>query len=117
LACIYPAAVGFDLDRVNLDHEPKSIPQVYSRNKKVEILYTRGILLVVAPEEVDQLISDLAAWCNAEYGRQTEIAEKLGVSKQLVSHWINKRKTPSLESFFKIREFLQKQKSGRKKAS
>jgi transcriptional regulator with XRE-family HTH domain len=68
----------------------------------------------VVPKDVNQLIEDLTAWCNAEYGRQAELAKKLGVSKQFVSHWINRRKTPSLYNFFKIRGFLQKQK-GRQK--
>jgi transcriptional regulator with XRE-family HTH domain len=40
-----------------------------------------------APEELEKLITELTAWCEAKYGRQTELADRLGVSKQLVANW------------------------------
>jgi hypothetical protein len=38
------------------------------------------------PEEVEKLITELTAWCEAKYGRQTELADRLGVSRQLVAN-------------------------------
>jgi hypothetical protein len=45
--------------------------------------YSYGILLLMPPEELDKLMADLRAWCDAQYGRQAEFAAALGVSKQL----------------------------------
>jgi hypothetical protein len=33
-------------------------------------------------------VRELTAWCGAKYGRQTLLADKLGVSKQLVTNWL-----------------------------
>ena len=66
-------------------------------------------------EEREQLIADLAEWCGAEYGRQTEIANKLGVSKQLVSNWITGRRFPSLKNGLALQAFLQEQGKRRRK--
>jgi hypothetical protein len=38
------------------------------------------------PEEVEKLIAEMAAWCEAVHGRQTELADRLGVSH--VVNWI-----------------------------
>jgi hypothetical protein len=62
------------------------------------------------PEELDRLIAELDAWCTSKYGRQTEIADHLGVSKQLVANWLARRRTPTLRHYFAIRTFLDKQK-------
>jgi DNA-binding transcriptional regulator YdaS (Cro superfamily) len=56
------------------------------------------------PEE--KLLADLETWARAKYGRPAFLARKLGVSKQLVSHWITRRRTPSLHYGFAIQEFL-----------
>jgi transcriptional regulator with XRE-family HTH domain len=69
----------------------------------------------VAPQEVDKLISGLTAWCRAQHGRQREIAAMLGVSEQLVSNWLARRKTPTLQHGLQIQEFLNKQRKSRKK--
>jgi DNA-binding transcriptional regulator YdaS (Cro superfamily) len=56
------------------------------------------------PEEV--LIRDLQAWACAKYGRRALLARKLGVSKQLVSFWITRKRTPTLHHGFAIQSFL-----------
>jgi transcriptional regulator with XRE-family HTH domain len=61
------------------------------------------------PEEVEKLIAELTAWCGAKYGRQTELADKLGVSKQLVANWLAGRRTPTLKHFFAIQAILREQ--------
>lgn len=68
-----------------------------------------GYALAVPPKEYDELIQELTLWCEAQHGRQQEIADEFKVSKQLVSHWLTKRRVPNLENFFKLKAFLAKQ--------
>jgi transcriptional regulator with XRE-family HTH domain len=67
-------------------------------------------------DELKQKLNELSALCGI-HGRQKQIAREMGVSEQALSNWLNGSRSPSLESFFKIRDFLQKQKTGRKKSS
>ena len=60
------------------------------------------------------LVDELQNWCREKYGRNTEAAEALGVSRQLLSDWFAGRTVPSLVTGFKIQEFL-KMKRRRKK--
>ena len=69
----------------------------------------------VAPQQVDKLISELTTWCRAEHGRQRELAAMLGVSEQLVSNWLARRKTPTLQHGLQIQDLLRKQRKSRKK--
>jgi predicted XRE-type DNA-binding protein len=41
--------------------------------------------------EVEALINELQDWCKEKYGRNSEIAQMLGVSRQLVSDWFSGR--------------------------
>ena len=54
---------------------------------------------------------ELTARCGAKYGRQTQLAHKLGVSKQLVT---NSGRALTLEHYFANREFLEDQKRRKK---
>ena len=54
----------------------------------------------------EKLLSDLRTWARAEYGRPALLARKLGVSRQLVSHWITGRRTPTLHHGLAIQAFL-----------
>jgi transcriptional regulator with XRE-family HTH domain len=65
-----------------------------------------GYSFSMPPEELDKLMADLRAWCDARYGRQAELAAELGVSKQLVTNWLAGRRKPTLKHFFEIRRFL-----------
>ena len=56
--------------------------------------------------EIDRVLSELREWCKAEYGRQAEVARTLGVPRQAVYDWINKRKMPSLTMWIRIQSFL-----------
>jgi hypothetical protein len=69
----------------------------------------------MAPQEVDKLISELTTWCRGQHGRQRELAAMLGVSEQLVSNWLARRKTPTLQHGLQIQEFLKKRRKSRKK--
>jgi hypothetical protein len=59
------------------------------------------------PEE--KLICDLQAWARAKYGRRAFLARKLGVSKQLVSLWITRKRTPRLHHGFALQSFLKEE--------
>jgi DNA-binding transcriptional regulator YiaG len=59
------------------------------------------------PEEI--LIRDLQAWARAKYGRRALLARKLGVSKQLVSAWITRRRMPTLHHGFALQSFLKEE--------
>lgn len=66
-------------------------------------------------DPVEKLITDLQAWARAEHGRPALLARKLGVSKQLVSHWITRRRTPTLHDGFAIQAFLKEAIRAKKK--
>jgi transcriptional regulator with XRE-family HTH domain len=59
--------------------------------------------------EVESLIAELRAWCKAKHGRNAQIAEMLGVSRQLVSDWLSGNATPTLGAGLKLQAFLKKQ--------
>jgi transcriptional regulator with XRE-family HTH domain len=59
-------------------------------------------------KESEQLLTELKAWANAEYGRRAELARMLGVSRQLVSEWFAGRATPTWDNGMRIEELLRK---------
>jgi DNA-binding transcriptional regulator YiaG len=64
---------------------------------------------LMPPEELDALMAELKAWCKDKHGRQRELAGELGVTEQVLSNWIARRKKPSLENYLKLHAFLRKQ--------
>jgi hypothetical protein len=58
---------------------------------------------------MDKVLNDLTEWCGAEFGRQRMLAKELGVSEQVVSHWIYRRRTPRLKHWLRLQEFLKRQ--------
>jgi DNA-binding transcriptional regulator YiaG len=83
--------------------------------KSFENLFSLWESLSMAAQELDSLISELTSWCKAKHGRQRELAAMLGVSEQLVSNWLARRKTPTLQHGLQIQEFLKRRGKGRKK--
>jgi transcriptional regulator with XRE-family HTH domain len=71
-------------------------------------------MTLMPPEELDALMAELKAWCKAKHGRQKDLAEKIGVSEDTISHWIARRKKPGLEKYFELRAFLKQQRKPRK---
>jgi transcriptional regulator with XRE-family HTH domain len=57
---------------------------------------------VIARNALPLTLADL---CRV-HGRQKEIAYETGVSEQVLSNWLNRSQSPSLESYFKIRDIL-----------
>lgn len=69
---------------------------------------------VMPPEEFDALMAKLRAWCKGKHGRQKALAEELGITEQLLSNWIAKRKTPGLENYLRLQSFLKKERRRRR---
>jgi transcriptional regulator with XRE-family HTH domain len=57
-------------------------------------------------QEIDALKTELKAWCKGKYERQRYLAQKLGISERLLSNWIARRKTPSLQKCLTLQAFL-----------
>jgi hypothetical protein len=88
----------------------KSIHKGNSFKKRLELFLSWLDTLPMPPEEVEKLMAELSAWCEAKYGRQSELADKLGVSKQLVANWLAGRRALTLKHYFAIQGFLKDQK-------
>lgn len=69
------------------------------------------------PKESERLLAELQAWCDQKHGRRVEIARMLDVSPQLVTDWIKRRRTPTLDDGLKIMAFLKKQRRSGKPPS
>jgi transcriptional regulator with XRE-family HTH domain len=51
----------------------------------------------------------LYAWCDAVYGRRSELARVAGVSRQAITKWFAGRKQPTAEQILAVQEFIQNQ--------
>jgi transcriptional regulator with XRE-family HTH domain len=56
-------------------------------------------------DELKKLMRELEDLCRI-HGQQKQIAHAIGVSEQVLSNWIHGSRSPSLDSYFKIREYL-----------
>jgi hypothetical protein len=64
-------------------------------------------------KRLKRLLAEARAWCKLVRGRQSELAEFLGVSRHAVSAWFAKdpKKQPTAEQALAITEFLKKQRN------
>lgn len=67
------------------------------------------------PADLEKLMTDLKAWCDAERGRKSVLAEELGVSRQQVTNLLARRRKLTLHQFFAIQAFLKSQNAGKHK--
>jgi DNA-binding transcriptional regulator YdaS (Cro superfamily) len=58
---------------------------------------------------MERLLDSLKAWCSQKYGRQTEVAEILGVTPQSVNDWFGGRKQLTGEQVLAVQQFLGRQ--------
>jgi predicted transcriptional regulator len=63
------------------------------------------------PPRTDELLAGVKVWCARKRGRQTELANILGVQRSAVTNWFAGRKTPTLEQGLAIQEFLESEKT------
>jgi transcriptional regulator with XRE-family HTH domain len=68
----------------------------------------------MAPEELERLMAALKAWCKEKRGRQRQIVKELGITESMLSNWLARREDPSLANYFRLREFLEKQRRRKK---
>jgi hypothetical protein len=69
------------------------------------------------PDEVDGLMDELLAWCKARRGRQKELAREMGVTEQVMSNWLWKRKTPSLKYWLRLQAVVKKLRRSKSRAA
>jgi hypothetical protein len=60
--------------------------------------------------EVAKLLNELREWCEQEHGRQTEVAQILGVDHRRLYDWFSGRISPTLAVGLRIQAFLASQK-------
>jgi len=60
-------------------------------------------------EKAQELLAQLAFWCEQEWGRQSLVARTVGTSPQMVNDWINGRKKMAGEQALRVEELLKKQ--------
>ena len=60
----------------------------------------------MATSEFEETLQKLRLWCDAEHGRQAEIARALDVSRGTITHWLIGRRTPALRHWLALRVFL-----------
>jgi hypothetical protein len=64
--------------------------------------------------EIERTMAELQAWCDAERGRQTELAIRLDVRRASVNGWLKRTSNPMVKTFFEIRDFLKAQQKRKK---
>ena len=74
-------------------------------------------LLEMPNIELASLLAELKAWADQEYGRRSEIARELGVTRQMVTNWLAMRRKPNVNDAFKIMAFMQKHRRSMKTTS
>src|SRR5258708_7501629 len=62
----------------------------------------------MSPKESEILMAELKSWCDERYGRRAEVADAIGVSRQIVSDWIKGRAIPNLDNGLALQAFLRK---------
>jgi transcriptional regulator with XRE-family HTH domain len=70
----------------------------------------------MSPRESEKLIAELRAWCQEKYGRQTEVAKALGVSKGTVNHWLSGH-VPSYDKGLALAAFLEQRRRSQRPSS
>ena len=64
-------------------------------------------------QKTKELIDALNEWCTREYGRQSEVARFLGVSRGLVGDWRSGRRMPNADQAFMLIDFLRVRRKAR----
>jgi transcriptional regulator with XRE-family HTH domain len=65
------------------------------------------------PPKTQKLIDALKAWCDKGHVRRTEVAEKVGASRQAITNWFSGRQQPTAEQVLAVQEFLEEMKEPR----
>lgn len=56
-------------------------------------------------DELNQFMIALHKWCKLKKGRQRALALELGVTEQVLSHWLCRRKMPSFANGLRLQAY------------
>jgi transcriptional regulator with XRE-family HTH domain len=65
------------------------------------------------PEREQQLLAELGLWCERKWGRQAEVARRVGVSPQTVNDWLSGRKKMTGAQALSVLELVTKERKRR----
>jgi transcriptional regulator with XRE-family HTH domain len=68
------------------------------------------VYLYFVGKRVQKFLEELRSWCDQERGRQSEIAQAAGTTKQTVSNWFAERQEPTAEQLLAVMEYLEAKK-------
>jgi transcriptional regulator with XRE-family HTH domain len=74
--------------------------------------YSRQLMM---PPRTQKVLDSLKAWCDQGRGRQSEVADVIGTTRQAINHWFAGRQQPTAEQILAVQEFLAKQRRRSKK--
>jgi DNA-binding XRE family transcriptional regulator len=75
----------------------------------VKRLRARERLMRKEPEREQQLLAELRLWCGRKWGRQAEVARRIGVSPQTVNDWLTDRKKMTGNQALNVLELVAKE--------
>ena len=58
------------------------------------------------PPRTQYILDQLKVWCDAKYGRRTEVADELGLPPQAITDWLKGRRQPTAEQVLHLQDFL-----------
>jgi DNA-binding XRE family transcriptional regulator len=58
--------------------------------------------------DVDSILNALEHWCAQERGRQSEVAQAIGVQRYTINDWIRGRSQPNLRDGLRLIDFLKR---------
>jgi hypothetical protein len=62
-----------------------------------------------------KLMSEVKRWCDQERGRQTKLANRFGVSRQVFSYWLSLKRDPPAGVALELLAFMEEQKKTKSK--
>jgi hypothetical protein len=65
---------------------------------------------ILSMPPIERLIEDVSAWCSQKRGRQTELADLLGVHRSAITNWFAGRQGPTAKQAEMMRDLLTKRK-------
>ena len=71
----------------------------------------------VKPEKEQVLLAELGQWCERKWGRQAEVARRVGVSPQTVNDWLSGRKKMTGIQALNVLELVEKERKRQKLAN
>jgi hypothetical protein len=61
------------------------------------------------PPKTRAIVDQLKEWCEAEYGRKSEVARAIGTKPQVITNWFGNWQGPTAEQILTVIDFLKNQ--------